>query len=161
MDLENFFCICLVEPCSSLSELCLPGESVSCQIQGESVGWWGNIIFPLARRGVFQGGSPRHVDVSSSRGSTRHVVTAYRYRGSTSHVVAACQGTMPSLRLSVGKILPSPIQPVVPIPLESFFSVSIHRIRHAHTLTHLRPGPSGVTGLIRSLLDMMGQNLGC
>ena len=31
----------------------------------------------------------------------------YRYRGSTRHVLAVCQGTMSSLRLSVGKFLPS------------------------------------------------------
>jgi hypothetical protein len=29
---------------SSLSELGLPGEVVSYQMQGESVGWWSNII---------------------------------------------------------------------------------------------------------------------
>ena len=51
----------------SLSELCFPGEST---------------------RGCFQGGSERHVDVSSSKDTTRQVVTGYRYRGSTRHVVA-------------------------------------------------------------------------
>ena len=86
----------------------------------QSVDWWSNIICLLARRGVFQGGSAHHVDVVSSRGSTRQVVAAYRYRGSTRHVVASCQGTKPSLWLSVGKFLPSPIQSV-PISSERFF----------------------------------------
>ena len=96
--------------CSSLSELNLLGESVNYQIQGESVGWWGIIIFIVASRrktGLFSrvsGGSTRHVDVTSRhvnvtsyRGSTRHVVaayrSAYRNRGSTRHVVAVYQGT--------------------------------------------------------------------
>jgi hypothetical protein len=30
-----------------------------------------------------------------------------------------------------------------------------------HTLTHLRPGPSGVTGFMGSLLDLMRRNWGC
>jgi hypothetical protein len=114
---------------SSLSELCFPWESAICLMQVESVGWCGNIIFLFTRRDVFQEGSARHVDVASSRGSTRHVIPAYRYRGSTRHVVAAYQGT-----------IPSPIQSV-PVPSERFFSSPIHRIRHAHALTHLRPGP--------------------
>ena len=60
--------------CSSLSELSLPGESVSCQIQGESVDWWSNITFIASQDGgVFQGGSARHTDVASIRGSTRQV----------------------------------------------------------------------------------------
>jgi hypothetical protein len=74
--------------CSSLSELYLPGESVSCQIQGESVGWWSNIIYCLARRGVFRGA--RQVTSTSRHSGARHVKSAaYRYRGSTCHVVAA------------------------------------------------------------------------
>jgi hypothetical protein len=67
------------------------------------------------------------LNVASYRGSTSHVAAVYksanRYRGSTRHVVSACQGTMPSLLLSVGKILPSPIQSF-PIPSERFFSLA-------------------------------------
>jgi hypothetical protein len=65
---------------SSLSELCQPGQPASCRMRVDSLGWWSNIIFLLARRGVFQGGSARHVDVASSRGSTRQVVAAYSIR---------------------------------------------------------------------------------
>jgi hypothetical protein len=38
-----------------------------------------------------------------------------------------------------------------------------HRISHTliQTLTHLRPGPSDVTGLMGSLLDLMSKNFGC
>jgi hypothetical protein len=42
-----------------------------------------------------------------------------------------------------------------------FFSFSITVFVTAHTLTHLRPGPSGVTGFMGSLLDLMRQTLGC
>jgi hypothetical protein len=42
--------------CSSLSELYLLGESVSCQMQGESVGWWSNFILsPRKTGGFFRG----------------------------------------------------------------------------------------------------------
>jgi hypothetical protein len=53
--------------CSSLSELSLPGESVSCQIQGESVGWWSNFILSPHKTGGFFRGA-RHV-MSPSRHS--------------------------------------------------------------------------------------------
>ena len=60
--------------CSSLSELFLPGESVNCQMQGESVGWWSNITFIASQDGGgFQRGSVRHVTVASIRGPTRQV----------------------------------------------------------------------------------------
>ena len=124
---------------SSLSELCLSGESVSSRLHGESVGWWSNIILSPRKTGVFQGGSARHVDVASSRGTTRQVVAAYRYRGSTHHVVTAYQGTMPSLGISVGEFYLRRFN-----PLSFFGRRGFHRICHAHTLTHLRPGPSGV-----------------
>jgi hypothetical protein len=51
---------------------------------------------------------------------TRHVPSLPPDRVATPHVVAECLGTMPSLRLSVAEFLPSPIQPVVPIPPERF-----------------------------------------
>ena len=109
--------------CSSLSELYLLGESVSYQIQGESVGWWSNFILsPRKTGGVFRGA--RHV-TSTSRHSgadkssrpltgtgARHVTSMPSDRGSTHHVVDDYQGTLPSLRLSVGTFLPSPIQSV-------------------------------------------------
>ena len=137
-------------------------ESASCQIQGESVGWWGFIIFIVASRrktGLFSrvsGGSTRHVDVTSRhvnvtsyRGSTRHVVAAYRsvyrYRGSTRHVVADYQGTMPSMRLSVGKFLPSPIQSV-PIPSTRFFFLFDYRICHCAHFDTSPPGAFGRNG---------------
>ena len=132
--------------CSSLSELYLLGESVSCQMQGQL--WAGGVtsFYRLARRGGFSEGlgtSRQSGADTSSRPLTgtgaRHVTSLPSDRGATHHV-AAYQGTMPSLRLSVGKFLPSPIQPVVPIPSERLCSL-IHRICHAHTLTH-SPGAS-------------------
>ena len=53
---------------NSLSELCLPGESASCQMQGKSVGCWSMITFLLARRGVFQG-----VTSTSRQPGARHI----------------------------------------------------------------------------------------
>ena len=157
--------------CSSLSELSLPGESISYQIQGESVGWWSNIILSPRKTGGFFRGA-RHV-TSTSRHSgadkssrpltgtgARHVTLLPPDRGTTHHVVASYQGTLPSLRLSVGKFLPSPIQSV-PIPsTRFFFYFSITVFVTAHTLTHLRPGFSGVTGFMGNLLDLMRQTLG-
>ena len=118
--------------CSSLSELYLPGESVNCQIQGESVGWWSNIILSPRKTGGFSEGlgtsRRRRVNQgpdTSSRPLTgtgaRRVTSLPSDRGSTHHVVAVYQGTMPSLRLSVGRFLPSPIQSVVPFPSMRFF----------------------------------------
>ena len=122
----------------SLSELCFPGESVYCQIQGESVVWWSNIMFLLPRRGIFQGGSTRHVDVASSRDTTCQVVPDYRYRGSTSHVVATYQGTMPSLWLSVDEFYLRRFDPLFSFRRRVFF---FHRFtvfgRHTHTLLHI------------------------
>jgi hypothetical protein len=111
------------------------------------VGWWSNITFIDSEDGGgFQRGSARHVD----RVSTHHVVDTY-------------QGTMSSLRLSVGKFLPSPIQSVVQDYSvdEVFFPFRFTVFVTAHTLIHLRPGPSGVTGFLGSLFDLMRQTLGC
>ena len=98
--------------------LCLFGR-ILCSTAGGVTSF-----FSHTSRGCFQGGSTHHVDVTSRprsyRVSTRHVVAVYRYRGSTRHVVAVYQGTKPSLWISVGKFLPSPIQSV-PIPSERFF----------------------------------------
>ncbi len=137
--------------CSSLSGLYLPGESVSCQMHGESVGWWSNIILCPRKTGIFQRGSARHVDVASFRGSTRQVGRLQVQGLDTSrrwHLTGARHLTLlppqgptrvqiPSVRLFVGKFLPSAIQPIVPIPSKRFFSFSIHRIRHcAHFDTY-------------------------
>ena len=64
---------------------------------------------------------------------------------------------------SASSSLPSPIQSV-PIPSTRFFFLFDYRLRHsvtAHTLTHLRPGPSDITGFMGSLLDLMRRNWGC
>ena len=67
--------------CSSLSELYLPGESTSCPTRGMSLVWWSNIIFLLARRGVFQGGSTRRVDLTSRQRRVKQGLdTSRRYR---------------------------------------------------------------------------------
>jgi hypothetical protein len=56
---------------SSLSELYLLGESVSYQMQGESVGWWSNfIVSPRKTGGFFRGA--RHV-TSPSRQSVSSI----------------------------------------------------------------------------------------
>jgi hypothetical protein len=142
--------------CSSLSELSLPGESISYQIQGESVGWWSNIILsPRKTGGVFRGA--RHV-TSTSRHSgadkssrpltgtgARHVKSLPPDRSSTYHVVAAYQGTLPSLRLSVGKFLPSLIQSV-PIPSTRFFFLFDYRLRHCAHFDTSPPGAFGRNG---------------
>jgi hypothetical protein len=138
---------------NSLSDLSLLGESVTYQIQGESVVWWSNIILSPRQTGGFFRGS-RHV-TSPSRQSgtdkssrpligtgTRHVTSLPPDRDSTHHVVASYQGTMPSLRISVDKFLPSPIQSV-PIPSTRFFFLFDYRLRHC---THFDTSPTGVFG---------------
>ena len=95
--------------CSSLSELYLLGESVSCQMQGE----------------LWAGG----------------VTSFYRL----ANVVADYQGTMPSLRLSVSKFLPSLIQPV-PIPSTRFFFLFDYRICHCAHFDTSPPGAFGRNG---------------
>ena len=80
--------------CSSLSELSLPGESISYQIKGKSVGWWSNIILSPRKTGGFFRGA-RHV-TSTSRQSgadkssrplagtgARHVTSLPSDRGAT------------------------------------------------------------------------------
>ena len=139
----------------------LLGESISYQMEGESVGWWSNFILsPRKTGGVFRG--VRHV-TSPSRQSgtdtssrpltgtgTRHVTSLSPDRGSTHHVVASYQGTLPLRRFN----------PLVFRRL-GFFSFSITVFVTAPTLTHLRPGPSDVTGFMGSLLDLMRRNWGC
>jgi hypothetical protein len=73
--------------CNSLSELYLLGESVSCQMQGESSAGGVTSFYRLARRGGFSEGlgTSRRRRVNQGR----HVkLAAYRYRGATRHVVA-------------------------------------------------------------------------
>ena len=142
--------------CSSLSELSLPGESISYQIQGESVGWWSNIILSPRKTGGFFRGA-RHVTSpsrqsgadTSSRPLTgtgaRHVTSLPSDRGATHHVVAAYQGTLPSLRLSVSKFLPSLIQPV-PIPSTRFFFLFDYRLCHCAHFDTSPPGAFGRNG---------------
>jgi hypothetical protein len=83
---------------------------------------------------------------TSSRSLTgtgsRHVTSFPSDSASTHHVVAAYQDTMPSLRLSVDKFLPSPIQSV-PIPSTRFFFLFDYRLRH---YTHFDTSPSGAFG---------------
>ena len=75
----------------------------------------------------------------------RHVTSLPPDRGVTHHVVAAYQGTLPSLRLSVGKFLPSPIQSV-PIPSTSFFFLFDYRLRHCSRFDTYPPGAFGRNG---------------
>jgi hypothetical protein len=165
--------------CRSLSELYLTGESVSCQIQGNT--WAGGVTSLLSPRktgGVFRGA--RHVGTSRRRRviqgtdtssrplpgtGARHVTSLPPDRVATHHVVAAYQGTMSSLWLSVGKFLPRSFYLADSIRCscsvdEFFFPFSITVFVTEHTLTHLQPGSSGVTGFMGSLLDLMWQTLG-
>ena len=72
---------------SSLSELAGRGNPRTVECRGNPLAGGVSSFYLLTRRGGFQGGSARHVDVASFRG--RHVKSAaYRYRGSTRHVVA-------------------------------------------------------------------------
>jgi hypothetical protein len=85
--------------------------------------------------GGFQRGSARHVAVASFRGTTRQVVASYRYRGSTRHVVAAYQGTMPSLRLSVGEFYLLRFNPMFFFRRRGFFSLTDSPyLSHAHLI---------------------------
>jgi hypothetical protein len=164
---------------SSLSELAGRGNPRTVEYRGNPFSGGVSSFYRLARRGFFRGA--RHV-TSTSRHSgadtssrpltgtgAQHATLLPPDRGATSHVVATYQGTMPSLRLSVGKFSPSPIQPVVPIPSERFFfphrfTDFITRTLDTSTSRHLirlRSGPSGVTGFMVSLLDLMRQTWGC
>jgi hypothetical protein len=76
---------------NALSELGLPGESMSYQIQGESVDWWSDIILSSHKTGgVFR--RARRVTSTSCHSGTRHVkswsLTGTVSRGETLHVVA-------------------------------------------------------------------------
>ena len=135
-------------------------------------------FYLLTRRGGFSEGlvtsRRRHViqgPDTSSRSLTgtgaRHVTLLTPDRGTTPHVVTDYQGTMSFLWLSVDKVLPSQIHSVVPSPSERFFFLtdSPYSSRTPHTptvghLIHLRPGSSGVTGLMGSLNDLMSRNWG-
>ena len=74
----------------------------------------------------------------------------------TRHVVDTYQGIISSLCLSVGKFFLSldRFNPFL-FRRKGFFPFSIHRIRHTHILTHLRPGPSDVTGLMGVMCTVM------
>ncbi len=114
----------------------------------------------------------RHVTSTSRHAGTRHVTSAaYRYGSSTRYVVATWQGFdtprcchlpgyQPSLRLSVGKFQPSPIQSVVPVPSESFFSLFNSPYSSRAHFDTFRSGPPDVTGFMESLVDLMSQAWG-
>jgi hypothetical protein len=119
--------------------------------------WAGGVtsFYRLARRGGFSEGlgtSRRRRQSgadTSSRPLTgtgeRQITSLSPDRGSTHHVVAAYQGTLPSLRLSVGKFLPSLIQSV-PIPSTRFFFLFDYRIRHCARFDTYPPGAFGRNG---------------
>ena len=146
--------------CISLSELCLPGESASCQIQGESADWWSSTTIIASQDvGGFQRDSARHVDVASFRG--RHVKSAaYKYRDSTRHVHltgSRHHTSLPPTRVQCPLCgYPSAsfhlrrFSPLFLFRRRGFFSSPIHRIRHAHTRyidKHtLDTSPTGVFG---------------
>ena len=121
-------------------------------------GWWSNFILSPRKPGGFFRGA-RHVTSTSRHPGARqvkslpltgtgarHVTSLPSDRGSTHHVVAAYQGTMPSLRLSVGKFLPSPIRPVVSIPSGRFFFPHRFTVFVARTIDTSPPGAFGRNG---------------
>ena len=121
--------------------------------------------------GFFRGA--RHATPTSRQSGARHVKvgrlqvqgldTSRRCHLTGRDSLSRCRlpGYMPSLRLSVDRSFTTPIQPV-PIPSTRFFSPFRFTVFVTeHTLTHLRPGPSGVTGLMGSLLDLMRRNWVC
>jgi hypothetical protein len=156
--------------CSSLSELYFLGKSVSYQIQGESVGWWSNFILSPHKTGWFFRGA-RHVTSPSRQSgadtSSRPLTgTGARHVTSLSPDRARHTTSLPPTRVHC---------PLCGCPSASFylrrfnpflfrrlgfFSFSITVFVTASTLTHLRPGPSGVTGFMGSLFDLMRRNWG-
>jgi hypothetical protein len=161
--------------CSSLSELYLPGESVSCQIQGESVGWWSNITFIASQDGGFSEGlgtSRRRRVIqgpdTSSRPLTgtgaRHVTSLPPDRGATPHVAATYQGTNALSAVIRRQVFTFSDSARCSYSVEEVFFIFLFQyivFVTAHILIHLRPGPSGVTGFMGSLLDLMSRNWGC
>ena len=143
--------------CSSLSELYLLGESVSCQMQGESVGWWSNFILSPRKTGGFFRGA-RHVTSpsrqsgadTSSRPLTgtgaRHVTSLPSDRGATHHVVAAYQGTHLLCGYLSAGLSPHRFSPMFLFRRLGFFSFSIHRIRHCAHFDTSPPGAFGRNG---------------
>ncbi len=104
-----------------------------------------NFFLMCVNQGLDTSKSVQGLDKSKSaaygyRGATRHVVATWQGRGSPSR--CHLPGYKPFLRLSVGKFLTTPIQPV-PIPSTGFFFPFRFTVfvTTAHTLTHLRPGP--------------------
>ena len=131
--------------------------------------WWSNIFLSLW--GFFSGGlgttRRRRVNQgldTSSRPLTgtgaRHVTSLPSDRSAIHHVVAAYQGTHLLCGYLSAGFSPHRFGPMFLFRRLGFFSFSITVFVTAHTLTHLHPGPSGVTGFMGSLLDLMRRNWG-
>jgi hypothetical protein len=141
---------------SSLFDLGLPGESVSYQMQGESVGWWSNtILLPRKTGGGFRGA--RQVTSTSRQGpdtsscgrlqvqgldtSRRCRLTGARHLTSSPPIRVQC----PLCGSLSASFYLRRFNPLFLFRRRGFFSFSIYRIRHAHTLTS-PPGASGRNG---------------
>jgi hypothetical protein len=144
--------------CSSLSELGLPGESVSYQMQLESVGWWSNIILSPRKTGEFFRGA-RHVTSPSRHPGARHVkslpltgagarhVTLWPLdRGSTHPSLPPTRVQCPLCGYPSASFYLRRFSPLFLFRRRGFLTSPIHRIRHALTLTHIRPVPNGSHG---------------
>ena len=158
---------------SSLSELCLPGESASCRMQGESAAGGVTSFYRLASRGGFSGG------LGTSR--RRRVIQGHD-KSSRCRLQVQGPDTSRRCRLTGARHITSLPPTRVQCPLCGYPSASFYLRRFSPLflfrrggsffltdspylsraqLTHLRPGPSGVTGFMGSLLDLMRRNWGC
>ena len=124
--------------CSSLSGLCLPGESVSCRMQGIPLAVGVTSFCRLVRRVFFPGGlgtSRRRRVIQGTDTSSRvhlqvhvrHTSRRYRLTGDR-HITS-----LPSTRVQC---------PLCGDPSESFY---LHRFH---------PGSPGVTGIMGILIDL-------
>ena len=131
---------------SSLSELCLPGKSASCQMQGKSVGLWSMIIFFTRKTGL---GTSRRRRVKQGLDMSRRC----RLQGPGYDALARHVTSLPPTRARVQ--CPRCGYPSTSFTFadsircsssvgEFFFPSPIHRIRHAHTFDTT---PTGGWGL--------------
>jgi hypothetical protein len=139
--------------CSSSSELYLLGESVSCQMQGESSAGGVTSFYRLVRRGGFSEGLGTSRRRRVIQGPTRQVgrlqvqgrdtprrchLTGTRHTTSLLSTRVHCPLCgYPSASFYLRRFNPFLFRRL------GFFSFSITVFVTAHTLTHLRPGPSG------------------
>jgi hypothetical protein len=156
--------------CRSLSELSLPGESIRCQIQGNPSAGGVTSFYRLDRRGGFSEGLGTSRRRRVIQGLTSQV-DRLQVQGRDTSRRCHLTGTRHTTSLPPTRVhCPLCGYPSTSFYLRRFNPFLFHRLGFfpfsitvfvtAHILTHLRPGPSGVTGFMGSLLDLMWQTLG-